>query len=82
MLMGQKTGDDVLQFMYDESGDIFGFIYNGDAYYYLKNAQNDVWAVTNADGQAVVLCGSMPLKQIKRELPKATLPQKEKPCIH
>ena len=55
MLMGQKTGSDVLQFMYDESGDIFGFTYNGDAYYYLKNAQNDVWAVTNADGQAVVL---------------------------
>ena len=55
MLMGQKTGDDVLQFMYDESGDMFGFTYNGTPYYYVKNAQNDVWAVTNADGQAVVL---------------------------
>lgn len=54
-LAGQKTGNDVLVFMYDESGDIFGFTYNGDAYYYLKNAQNDVFAVTNADGQAVVL---------------------------
>ena len=55
MLMGQKTGNDVLVFMYDESGDMFGFTYNGAQYYYIKNAQNDVWAVTNADGQAVVL---------------------------
>ena len=55
MLIGQKTGNDVLVFMYDENGDIFGFTYNGVQYYYLKNAQNDVWAVTNADGQAVVL---------------------------
>ena len=55
MLMGQKTGNDVLVFMYDESGDMFGFTYNGTPYYYVKNAQNDVWAVTNADGQAVVL---------------------------
>ena len=55
MLMGQKTGNDVLVFMYDENGDIFGFTYNGTPYYYVKNAQNDVWAVTNADGQAVAL---------------------------
>lgn len=55
MLMGQKTGNDVLVFMYDESGGMFGFTYNGAPYYYVKNAQNDVWAVTNADGQAVVL---------------------------
>ena len=55
MLMGQKTGNDVLVFMYDESGDMFGFTYNGTPYYYVKNAQNDVWAVTNADGQAVAL---------------------------
>ena len=55
MLMGQKTGDDVLQFMYDESGDIFGFTYNGTPYYYVKNAQNDVFVVTDADGQAVVI---------------------------
>ena len=54
-LAGQKTGSDVLVFMYDESGDMFGFTYNGTPYYYVKNAQNDVWAVTNADGQAVVL---------------------------
>ena len=55
MLMGQKTGNDVLVFMYDENGDIFGFTYNGTPYYYVKNAQNDVFVVTDADGQAVVI---------------------------
>ena len=41
--------------MYDENGDIFGFTYNGTPYYYVKNAQNDVFVVTDADGQAVVI---------------------------
>ena len=55
ILAGQKTGNDVLVFMYDESGDIFGFTYNGTPHYYVKNAQNDVFVVTDADGQAVVI---------------------------
>ena len=28
--LGKKAGDDVLVFMYDDTGDIFGFTYNGD----------------------------------------------------
>ena len=55
ILAGQKTGDDVLIFMYDNNGDIFGFTYNGTPYYYVKNAQNDVFLILDENGQAVVL---------------------------
>ena len=37
MLVGQKTGNNELKFMFDSSGDYFGFTYNGTAYYYIKN---------------------------------------------
>lgn len=55
ILAGQKQGDDVIIFMYDNNGDIFGFEYNGTPYYYVKNAQNDVWLILDENGQAVVL---------------------------
>ena len=54
ILAGQKTGDDTLVFMYDNNSDIFGFIYNDVEYYYIKNAQNDVIAITDADGNVLV----------------------------
>lgn len=44
-----------LAFMYDNNGDAFGFICNGETYFYIKNAQNDVIMITDADGQALVL---------------------------
>ena len=53
ILAGQKTGDDILVFMYDNNGDPFGFIYNGAEYYYIKNAQNDVTAIASADGTVI-----------------------------
>ena len=53
ILAGQKTGEDVLVFMYDNNGDAFGFIYNGTEYYYIKNAQNDVTAIASADGTII-----------------------------
>ena len=53
ILAGQKTGNDVLVFMYDNNGDAFGFIYNGTEYYYIKNAQNDVTAIASADGTVI-----------------------------
>ena len=39
ILAGQKTGDETLIFMYDNNGDAFGFTYNGEEYYYIKNVQ-------------------------------------------
>ncbi len=53
ILAGQKTGNTVLVFMYDNNGDAFGFIYNGTEYYYIKNAQNDIIAIADADGTII-----------------------------
>ena len=53
ILAGQKTGDDVIVFMYDNNDDTFGFIYNGTEYYYIKNAQNDIVAIADADGSVI-----------------------------
>ena len=49
ILAGQKTGNDTLVFMYDNNGDYFGFTYNGETYYYVKNAQNDVVAILDSN---------------------------------
>ena len=53
ILAGQKTGNTVLVFMYDNNGDPFGFVYSGTEYYYVKNAQNDVTAIASADGTII-----------------------------
>lgn len=49
ILAGQKTGDDILVFMYDNDGDPFGFTYNGTEHFYVKNAQNDVVALLDSN---------------------------------
>lgn len=54
ILAGQKTGEDTLVFMYDNNSDIFGFIYNDTEYYYIKNAQNDVVAIADKDGNVLI----------------------------
>ena len=54
ILAGEKTGNNVIIYMYDNNGDIFGFTYNGTEYYYIKNAQNDVVAIADASGNVVV----------------------------
>ena len=55
ILAGEKTGNNVIIYMYDNNGDIFGFTYNGTEYYYIKNAQNDVVAIADASGNVVVM---------------------------
>ena len=35
------------------SGDAFGFIYNGEEYYYIKNVQNDIVAIADKEGTVV-----------------------------
>lgn len=55
ILAGQKTGNDEIVFMYDNNGDVFGFEYNGTPYYYVKNAQNDVYLILDENGYAQVL---------------------------
>ena len=40
--------------MYDNNSDIFGVIYNDVEYYYIKNAQNDVIAIADANSTVLV----------------------------
>ena len=54
ILAGEKTGNNVIIYIYDNNGDVFGFTYNGTEYYYIKNAQNDVVAIADASGNVVV----------------------------
>lgn len=48
ILAGQKTGDDILMWIYDNNGAYTGFTYNGVEYYYVYNLQGDVEAITDA----------------------------------
>ena len=51
-LIGQKTGNNVLVYLYAADG-LAGFQYNGVNYYYLKNGQGDVVAILDASGNIV-----------------------------
>ena len=53
ILAGQKNGNTVTFFMYDENGDYIGFNYAGVNYYYIKNAQNDVIAIATSSGNVI-----------------------------
>ena len=53
ILAGQKIGNKVMLFLYDETGDYFGFTYEGHEYYYVKNAQNDVIGIATNGGWVV-----------------------------
>ena len=42
-----------MDFLYDESGSAYSFIYNGTQYYYVKNLQGDVTRIINTSGAVV-----------------------------
>ncbi|MBR0540958.1 MAG: RHS repeat-associated core domain-containing protein [Clostridia bacterium] len=52
---GVDTQEYLVSFMYDENGEPFGFTVNGDSYYYVRNAQNDIFLIVDSDNQGVVL---------------------------
>jgi len=43
-----------MDFLYDESGEIYSVIYNGTQYYYVRNLQGDVVQIRSIYGTAVV----------------------------
>ena len=49
-ILAEKTGSNVLWYIYDSDGEILGFIYNGTPYYYVKNVQGDVLRIVDAEG--------------------------------
>ena len=53
ILAGQKTGDNILMWIYDNNGSYIGFTYNGVEYYYVYNLQGDVEAITDSTGTIV-----------------------------
>ena len=54
LLVRQTWGSNYMDFLYDESGSAYSFIYNGTQYYYLKNLQGDVVRILNTSGTTVV----------------------------
>ena len=52
-LIRQTWGTNYMDFLYDESGSPYSFIYNGTQYYYVKNLQGDVMRIVNATGSVV-----------------------------
>lgn len=52
-LLGQKTGENVLLWQVDGSGNTIGFNYNNIPYFYMKNLQGDIVGITDASGNIV-----------------------------
>jgi len=53
LLMRQDDGENILDFSYDANGQVIGFNHNGEPYFYLRNLQGDVVAITDAAGELV-----------------------------
>ena len=51
--MRQSDGTNTLDFQYDANGIAAGFNYNDTPYFYMRNLQGDVVAITDADGTLV-----------------------------
>ena len=43
-----------LDFLYDDTGSLLGFLYDGESYYYVKNLQGDITGILDSDGNMVV----------------------------
>ena len=54
VLLGQKTGNDYIIYLYDENGTAYGIICNNSYYYYVFNAQGDVVGIIDPNGTQVV----------------------------
>lgn len=52
-IMGEKSGDNILWYLYDGT-EICGFEWQGNDYYYIKNAMGDVQGIADREGN--VLC--------------------------
>ena len=52
-LIRQSWNNNVMWFLYDESGNSVGFTLNGTEYYYIKNLQGDITAIADASGTIV-----------------------------
>ena len=53
LLIRQTWGSNYMDFLYDETGSAYSFIYNGTQYYYVRNLQGDVVKILNTSGTVV-----------------------------
>ena len=53
LLIRQTWGTNYMDFLYDESGNAYSFVYNGTQYYYVRNLQGDVVKILNTSGSVV-----------------------------
>ncbi|MBS4917877.1 MAG: RHS repeat-associated core domain-containing protein, partial [Clostridiales bacterium] len=53
-ILTQITGDERLDFLYDDTESLLGFLSDGESYYYVKNIQGDVIGILDSDGNQVV----------------------------
>ncbi|MEQ2440564.1 RHS repeat-associated core domain-containing protein [Solibaculum intestinale] len=53
-ILTQITGDDRLDFLYDDTGSLLGFLSDGESYYYVKNLQGDITGILDSNGSQVV----------------------------
>ena len=60
------------------SGDAFGFTYNGEEYYYIKNDQNDIVAI--ADKNGVIVANNTAYTSVKLHLGLAKLVEAHSTC--
>ena len=52
--MPLTTHNESLTFMYDELNQLYGFIYNNEKYYYIKNIFNTILGIVDSTGNIVV----------------------------
>jgi len=53
-IVRQVTGSKILDFFYDENGNLYGFKDDGDMYYYVRNGQSDIIGILDNTGVQVV----------------------------
>lgn len=52
-IIEQTDGTNTLHFYYDNTGEIIGFTYNDNQYFYIKNVQDDIIAIADNSGNIV-----------------------------
>ncbi len=53
-IIQQSNGTDILYFYYDSNGEVIGFNYSNNDYFYVKNSMDDIVAIADNTGSVVV----------------------------
>ena len=53
-ILTQMTGNEQMDFLYDEAGNLPEFKYDVNSYYYIRNLQSDVTGILSSAGEQIV----------------------------